>query len=193
MAENSVVEYLDRLDSQREALFASLADLDESSIWMRPAPREWCIGEILSHTVRYFDSFLPGFRLWYGLFGWIGRLRRNHPYSVDIDNVYQRPHFPMWTGFLWPPRHTPKKPVSLATLRAEAEAAHRQVRAFYEDKDPAVLGNIYAYDPTIGVLNLITSLKVGVDHDELHYADVQRMAASVRAGKWPPKVEGRQP
>jgi hypothetical protein len=27
---------------------------------------------------------------------------------------------------------------------------------------------------------------VGVDHDALHYADVLKMAASVRAGEWPP-------
>jgi hypothetical protein len=89
----------------------------------------------------------------------------------------------MWTGFLWPPRHTPKRPVFLAVLKAEAESAHAQVRVFYAGQDPDVLGNIYAYDPSIGVLNLITSLKVGIDHDRLHYADVIEMAAAVRAGE----------
>jgi hypothetical protein len=187
MTENNVLQYLDRLDSQREALFEALEGVGGESIWKRPAPKEWCIGEILSHTVRFYHSFLPGLKVWYLLFAWSGRLRRGRRYPVDIDNVYQRPHFPMWTGFLWPPRHTPKKPVPLAVLRAEVEAAHSEVRAFYAGKDPDVLGNIYAYDPTIGALNLITSLKVGIDHDELHYADVRKMAESVRAREWPPR------
>jgi hypothetical protein len=185
MAENMVLEYLDRLDAQREALFAELDGLGKDPIWHRPAPREWCIGEILSHTVRFFHSYLPFLKLWWSLFGWIGRLRRDRAYPFDIDNVYRRPHFPMWSGFLWPPRHTPGKPVSLAALKEEVESAHAQVRDFYAGKDPDVLGNVYAYDPAIGVLNLITSLKVGADHDELHYADVHKMAASVRAGEWP--------
>jgi hypothetical protein len=69
----------------------------------------------------------------------------------------------------------------LATLKAEIEAVHERVRAFYTGKDPAVLGNIHAYDPAIGVVNLITGLKVGIDHDQLHYDDVIEMSASLRA------------
>jgi hypothetical protein len=183
MAATIVPEYLDRLDAQREAVFASLTDLREEQLWQRPAPKEWCIGEILSHTVRFLHSFLPGLRLMWTLFGWYGRLRRNRTYAVEIENVYKRPNFPMWTGFLWTPRHNPKKPVPLAALKAEVESAHSQIRAFYTGKDPDVLGNIYAYDPAIGVVNLITALKVGIDHDQLHYDDVFKMAASLRAGE----------
>jgi hypothetical protein len=181
MADNIVADYLDLLDSQREIVLALLEGLSEEQIWQRPAPKEWCIGEILSHTARFFDSFLPALRLLWTLLGWYGRLRRKRPYRVQIENVYQRPNFPMWTGFLWTPRHNPKNPVPLAVLEAEVASAHSRVRAFYHGKDVDVLGNIHAYDPAVGVVNLITALKVGIDHDQLHYDDVIKLAASLRA------------
>ena len=181
MTQTIIPDYLDLLDAQREAVFTSLDGLSEAQIWQRPDPKEWSIGEILSHTVRFLDSFLPGLRFMWTFFGWYGRLRRNRPYSVEIENVYKRPNFPMWTGFLWTPRHNPDKPVPLAVLRAEVESTHSRLRAFYTGKDPAVLGNIHAYDPAIGVVNLITALKVGIDHDQLHYDDVIKMAGSPRA------------
>jgi hypothetical protein len=182
MAENVILEYLDLLDAQRKAVFAALDGLSEEQIWQRPAPKEWCVGEILSHTVRFLDSFLPGLRFMWRFFGWFGRLRRKRPYAVEIENVYKRPSFPMWTGFLWTPRHNPEMPIPLAELVAEVESAHSRVRSFYTGKDPDVLGNIYAYDPAIGVVNLITGLKVGIDHDQLHYDDLLEMAASLQAG-----------
>lgn len=181
MTQNIIPDYLDLLDAQREAVLAALDGLSEEQIWQRPAPKEWCIGEILSHTVRFFGSFLPGLKLMWTLLGWYGRLRRHRPYAVEIDNVYKRPNFPMWTGFLWKPRHNPQKPIPLAELKAEVQAAHSRVRAFYTGKDEDVLGNIPVYDPAIGVVNLITALKVGIDHDRLHYDDVQEMAASLKA------------
>jgi hypothetical protein len=131
--------------------------------------------------VRFYGSFFPLLQLTWNLLGWFGRLRRGRPYAVEIENVYKRPNFPMWTGFLWRPKHKPKKPVPLAVLQAEVEATHERVRAFYRDKDPDVLGNIYAYDPAIGVANLITGLKVCIDHDQLHYDDVLEQAARLRA------------
>jgi hypothetical protein len=176
--QDAITAYLGQLDAQRLAVFAALDGLREDRIWQRPAPREWCIGEILSHTVRFFNSFLPFLQLYWRLCGWYGRSRRGHPYPVEIENVYQRPNFPMWTGFLWTPRHNPKKPVPLAVLREEVESTHHRVQSFYTGKDTDVLGNIYAYDPAVGVVNLITALKVGVDHDQLHYDDVIDMAAS---------------
>lgn len=57
---NIVSTYLSLLDSQREAAFAALDGLTEPQIWQRPAPKEWCIGEILDHNVRLFESMLPG-------------------------------------------------------------------------------------------------------------------------------------
>ena len=181
VAQNIIPDFLDLLDTQREATFAALDGLSEEQIWQRPAPKEWSIGEILSHTVRLYDSLLPIFKIVWKLLGWYGRRRRQRPYSVEIDNVYKRPGFPMGVGFLWKPRHNPRKPIPLAELKANVQAAHSRVRAFYAGKDEDVLGNIPLYDPAIGVLNLITALKVGTDHDRLHYDDVQEMAASFKA------------
>jgi hypothetical protein len=175
MTQEAIPQYLDLLDAQRERVFAALDGLSEADIWRRPAPKEWSIGEILSHTARFFDSFQPLLQLTWRLLGWYGRLRRSRAYDTAIENVYQRSNFPMWTGFLWKPRHTPENPVPLAVLRAEIEAVHGKTRAFYTGKDEDVLGNIHAWDPAIGVVNLITGLKVCIDHDALHYDDVHRM------------------
>jgi hypothetical protein len=183
MTQNVIPDYLDLLDAQREATLAALDGLSEEQIWQRPVPKEWCIGEILSHTVRFYGSFLPGLKIMWTLLGWYGRLRRHRSYAVEIDNVYKHPNFPMWTGFLWKPRHNPRKPIPLAELRANVQDAHSRVRAFYAGKDEDVLGNIRMYDPAIGVVNLITALKVGSDHDRLHYDDVQEMAAALKAGE----------
>jgi hypothetical protein len=71
----------------------------------------------------------------------------------------------------------------VSTLVAELESTHQQVLRFYTGKDPDVLGNIHAYDPAIGVVNLIKALKVGLDHDQLHYDDVIELAASLKAGR----------
>ena len=182
MTENVVQEYLDLLDAQRQAVFAALDGLSEDQIWRRPAPKEWSAGEILSHTVRFLERFLPGLRCMWRCFGWFGRLRRNHPYAVVIKDPYRRPNFPMWTGFLWTPRHNSDGPVPLEVLKAEVEAVHDRLRSFYTGKEPDVLGNIYAYDPAIGVMNLITGLRVGIYHDQLHYDDLIEIAASLRAG-----------
>ena len=181
MTENVIPEYLDLLDVQRRTVFTALDGLSEAQIWQRPAPKEWCAGEILSHTVRFLDSFLPGLRFMWRFFGWFGRLRRERAYAIEIENPYKRPNFPMWTGFLWAPRHTPEKRISLAELKAEVEVVHGRLRSFYTGQDPDVLGNIYAYDPAIGVMNLITGLKVGIYHDQLHYDDLIEMATSLRA------------
>jgi hypothetical protein len=171
MTEGVVLEYLDLLDSQREAVFASMEGLSEEQIWQRPGPKEWSIGEILSHTDRFLNSFQPSLRFMWKAVGWYGRLRR------------KRPNFPMWTGFLWNPPNTPEKPLPLAQMKTAIESTHAEIRAFYTDKDPDVLGNINAYDPAIGVVNLITGLRVCIDHDQLHYDDVLQMAASLKEGE----------
>jgi hypothetical protein len=168
------------MDAQREAAFAALEGLSETQIWQRPALKEWCIGEILDHNVRLFESVLPGLKIGWALLGWYGRLRHKKAYPVEIDNVYKRSNFPMWVGFLWTPRYNPKRPVPLAVLQEQAEAVHRRSRVFYAEKPLDVLGNIYLYDPAIGVANLIQVLKVGIDHDQLHYDDVIKLAASMK-------------
>jgi broad specificity phosphatase PhoE len=174
--ENVVSEYLDLMDAQRQTAFAALESLSEAQIWQRPALKEWCIGEILDHNVRLFESLLPGLKIAWVLLAWYGRLRRGRPYPVEIENVYKRPNFPMWTGFLWTPRHNPQSPVSLVVLQEQAESVHRRLRAFYAGKPLDVLGNIYGYDPAIGIANLIQALKVGIDHDQLHCDDVIALA-----------------
>jgi hypothetical protein len=177
---NVICEFLNLMDAQRETAFAALEGLSEEQIWQRPAPKEWCIGEMLDHNVRLFQSALPLLKLGWAIMGWYGRLQRKRPYEVNIDNVYKRPTFPMWVGFLWNPKFNPKRPAPLAVLRASTEAIHRRAREFYEGKPLDVLGNIYGYDPVIGVVNLVQTLKVGVDHDQLHYDDVLKLACSFK-------------
>lgn len=177
---NVVSEYLGLMDAQREAAFAALEGLSEAQIWQRPAPKDWCIGEILDHNVRLFASVLPGLKIGWALLGWYGRLQRKRPYPTEIDNVYKRPTFPMWTGFLWKPKYNPKRPARLVVLQEATQAVHRRAQEFYEGKALDLLGNIYGYDPVIGVVNLIQTLKVGVDHDQLHYEDVIKLAGSLK-------------
>ena len=47
---NVVQQYLNLLDSQREAAFADLDGLTEAQVWQRPGPKEWCLGEIIDHN-----------------------------------------------------------------------------------------------------------------------------------------------
>jgi hypothetical protein len=168
------------MDAQREAAFSALVGLSEAQIWQRPAPREWSIGEILDHNVRLSESFLPWIKINWALLGWYGQLRRKRPYPVEIDNVYKRRGFPMWTGFLWTPKYNPKRRTGKEILQKEAEAVHQRTRQFFEGKPLDVLGNIYGYDPVIGLANLVQTLKIGIDHDQLHYDDVIELAGSLK-------------
>jgi hypothetical protein len=161
------------MDSQREAVFAALVGLSEAQIWQRPSPKEWSIGEILDHSRKLIASTLVLFQILWPFEIWAGWLGRKRGYPVEIADPYRRPNFPMHVGWMWPPRRVP---VPLATLRAEMEATHRKVRRFYETKGTAVLGNIYFYDPAVGLLNMIQALRVGIHHDQLHFDDVLRMA-----------------
>lgn len=172
----TVSELLDLMDRQRQAAFASLEGLTEAQLWQRPAPKEWSIGEILDHNNRVFEGFLPFVvGMWNG-FRWYGEAKRGRPYAVEIEDIYRRPNFPHWVGFLWPPKHSSKKPVSLAVLQAETEELHARIRAFYCEKDADVLGNLYLYDPLFGWCNLIVTLRVGIYHDLLHYEDSLKQA-----------------
>jgi len=163
---NILPAYLDLLDSQREAAFAALDGLSDEKIWQRPAPKEWSLGEIIDHNYLLIASFLPLVRWTWNSLGWYGRLRRQRPYATEIDDVYRRQSFPMWVGFLWTPRHTPRKPVPLA-------------------KDEAVLGNLYLYDPIFGFINLIVTLRIGIYHDQLHFDDVFKLATTLTGNDRP--------
>ena len=164
--------YLDLLDTQREAAFAALDGLTDSQLWERPAPKEWSIGEILDHNYLLFVSFLPMVQRMWKAGGWYGRLRRNRPYQTEIDDLYRSPKFPQWVGFMWTPRYNTRKPISIEALKTELRTLHADVRRFYEGKDEDVLGNLYLYDPLFGWCNLIVTLRIGIYHDQLHYDDV---------------------
>jgi hypothetical protein len=175
-----VSQYLNLLDSQREAAFAALKGITDSQLWQRPAPKEWSIGEILDHNYLLFASFLPVVQWMWKLVGWYGRLRRHRPYKTEIEDLYRNPKFPHWVGFLWTPRANKRKPASLETLKAQTKSHHAKIREFYEGKDENVLGNLYLYDPVFGWCNLIVTLRIGIYHDQLHYDDVIKQAAKFK-------------
>jgi hypothetical protein len=170
-----VAAYLDLLEAQHRDLFALLEDVSTAHLWQRPEPEEWSIGEILDHTRVLNRSFRRIFSL-VGVVLWpIGWLRRHRPYQTEIDDVYTRPGFPMSVGWLWKPKHTPARPVSLEQLRRETAVEHQKIRAWYEARDEAILGHINLYDPVIGWVNLVQALRIGAYHDALHFRDIVKM------------------
>lgn len=175
--ETSIVQtYLGLLDAQREETYAALDNLSPDQLWQRPAPKEWCIGEILNHNVLLFRSVFPIVRFTWHTFRWMGKLLRNRTYKTTIEDPYRNDNVPMWVGFLWTPKHTPDNPTSLEHLYKEQCEEHAKVRAFYTGKDEDVLGNVFLFDPLFGFINLIITLRVGIYHDQLHYDDVITLA-----------------
>ncbi len=172
---NVVLDYLDLLDFQRESAFSSLAGMAESQIWQRPAAGEWSIGEILDHNYLLIASTFPYVKFAWKTQGRRAEKRRSNPFQTKIEDPYRKRTFPMWVGFLWTPRHTPRKPVPLAVLMDENRALHAAVRSFYTEKDPALLGNTFLYDPLFGWINLIVTLRIGIYHDQLHFEDVIKL------------------
>ena len=173
---STIQEYLDLLDKQREETFHTLEGITPQQLWQRPAPKEWCIGEILNHNLRLFQSVFPFVRFAWRYFRWTGKLLRLRDYRTDIEDPYRKPHFPMWAGFLWSPKFTPDNPVSLERLEGDLREAHEQVRQFYTGKDETMLGNVFVFDPLFGFINLIVTLRIGIYHDQLHYEDVIALA-----------------
>ena len=176
-----VLQYLDLLDSQREAAFAVLDGLTEAQIWQRPAPKEWCIGEILDHNYLLIASTFPYVKLAWNVQKRRAEKRRKRSYQVEIEDPYRKPSFPMWVGFLWKPRYSPKRPIPLDQLKKENRDLHAAVRAFYSPKDPALLGNTFVYDPLFGSIDLIVTLRIGLYHDQLHFDDVFSMASALKS------------
>ena len=167
------------MDSQRESAFAALEGLTDSQLWQRPAPKAWSIGEILDHNFLLFASMYSILQ-WLWKLSWYGRLRRNRLYKTEIEDLFRSPKFPHWVGFLWTPRHHARKPVPLERLKMEMRALRTKTRRFYEDKDEAVLGNLYLYDLFCGWCNLIVTLRIGIYHDQLHYDEVLRQAQELK-------------
>jgi hypothetical protein len=176
-----VAQYLDLLDNQRETAFASLVGLTEQQVWQPPAPREWCLGEILDHNYLLINSTLPYIKWAWQMQQRRSERRRDHPYITSIADPYRKASFPMWVGFLWRPHYTPIHPVSLEELLEENRNLHKSIRAFYSDKEAALLGNTFIYDPLFGFINLIITLRIGIYHDQLHFDDVLKMAAEMKS------------
>lgn len=133
---------------------------------------------MLDHNYLLIASTFPYIRLAWRLQKNRAEKRCTRPYQTEIEDPYRKHSFPMWTGFLWKPRYTPRHPVSLEQLKKNTRDLHAAVRAFYEDKDPALLGNIFLYDPLFGSINLIVTLRIGVYHDQLHFYDILKLAES---------------
>jgi hypothetical protein len=167
--------YMDLMDTQREEAFAMFRKIPEEQLWQRPLPGKWSVGEHIDHArvlTRSFRRIITG--VWY-----IGvpfaSLFRNNPYTTDIDDVYERPGFPVQVGWLWPPRYTPENPASLTTLQQTMEQEHLAVKTFFFNKDEKLLGHIRLYDPVIGWLNLIQCIRVGIYHDAHHFRIAARL------------------
>ena len=176
-----VKQYLDLLDSQRETAFAALDGLTEFQIWLRPEPKEWCLGEILDHNYLLIASTIPLVRLAWRLQHRAAYRKRSKPYSTEIDDPYHKASFPMWVGFLWKPRFTPDRQVPLDKVMDENRVLHAVVRSFYESKDPDLLGHVHVFDPLFGFINLIVTLRIGIYHDQLHFDDVLKRAEELKS------------
>jgi hypothetical protein len=177
---NVVEEYLDLLDSQRENAYALLNGLGAEQLWQRPAPGEWCLGEILDHNYLLIASTFPYVKLAWKLERKRAEKQRLRPYKTEIDDPYRKSTFPMWVGFMWTPRYTPRKRVPLEKLMAENRDLHAAVRRFYTGKDPALLGNAFVYDPLFGWINLIVTLRIGIYHDQLHFDDFPNLVEGLK-------------
>ncbi len=175
-----VKKYLDLLDAQRESAFAALDGLTEFQVWLRPEPKEWCLGEILDHNYLLIASTLPIVRLAWRLQHRTAHRKRSKPYPTEIEDPYHKASFPMWVGFLWKPRSNPRKPTSLEKVMDENRILHAAVRSFYEGKDPDLLGHVHVFDPLFGFINLIVTLRIGIYHDQLHFDDVLKRVAVLK-------------
>ena len=175
-----VDSYLDLIDTLCEDAFTSLRGLSHDQVWRRPALKEWGIGEILKHIYLLTSSTFPYVKFSWKSLPWFGNWRRSKPHQTDIPDLYRDGKFPMWVGFLWTPRHPPRKPVPIEVLFKEMRDLHQRVRDFYSDKDEDLLGQIYLFHPYFEFLNLIVTQRLGAYHDQLHFNDVVYRADSIK-------------
>lgn len=180
MGQTAVDQIFDLMATQREELFADLADLTGTQLWLRRAPGEWTIGENVDHLRSVYLAFLPFLRAAWVVLHLPARMRRAKPYRIEIDNVYRRPNFPQKVGWLFPSRYTPDRPATLETLCAGVRQAHARAKVFYAGKNADVLGHVALWDPAIGVVNLIQALRIAVYHDEVHIETIREMIKTVR-------------
>jgi hypothetical protein len=178
--QRAVREYLRLMVAQRKAVERSLAGLPEQVLWQRPAPKEWCIGEILDHTRVLNRSTLRLFRVAWAAERPVARMFRHRSYRTGMSNPYTEESWAMKFGWLWHPRATPRRAVTFQALMEGLQQTHDTVAHFYAARPPDVLGHVVLWDPVIGCGNLIQWLRVGIYHDELHYRDATALAAQLR-------------
>jgi hypothetical protein len=177
----AITAYLQLMHRQRDDVFRLLDNVSESALWQRPGPRDWSIGENLDHLRVIYIRTLPLLKACWIMQRPFVPLLWRRPYDVAIDNVYRRPDFPQNVGWIWPPAYTPSQPVSRAVLERNLRAVHDQTESFYAGKLPHLLGHTLLYDPAIGRLNLIQALRVGIYHDEMHFATIHELIAGLAA------------
>ncbi|MDW7739043.1 MAG: DinB family protein [Bacillota bacterium] len=161
------------METQREANFSEIDGLDTSILWQRPAEKEWSIGENIDHARVLLRSFRRLLKFIWPILMPYAMLKRKRIYQKTIDDVYERPGFPLNVGWMWPSKFNRENPVPLETLYNLYQAEHQKIRNFYETKEEDLLGNMNVYDPAIGWLNLIQALRVGIYHDEHHFRQVR--------------------
>lgn len=183
-AHSALRTHIALMHRQREELGRQLSTLPGEMLWKQPEPHEWSVGENLDHMVVIYRSFFSLVQLTYSIGMPLARLRRKRPFQTDIDDVYHRPGFPQNVGWMWPPRHSPRKPTTLDALMADMKATHDHVERIYTTKDPNLLGRITVWDPAIGSLNLIQVLRVGIYHDALHVDQINKTLRQIGAGAW---------
>ena len=180
MQNNDLSDYLALLDSQREAIFTDIKGVDTDLLWLRPAEKEWSMGENIEHGRVLLRSFRRLLKIIWPIFSPYAKLKRRRHYEVTIDDVYERPGFPLNVGWIWPSKYNADNPVSLGSLNELYVKEHLAIRKFYENKQADLLGNLNIYDPAIGYINLIQALRVGAYHDEHHFRQVRKLYAETR-------------
>jgi hypothetical protein len=179
MQNKIVAEYLELLDYQREVIFTEIKGVENDLLWLRPAEKEWSMGENIDHGRVLLRSFLRLLRFIWPVFSFYARLKRRRSYNVTIDDVYERPGFPLNVGWIWPSKFITDNPVSLENLYEFYFKEHLAIRKFYENKQEDILGNLNVYDPAIGWINLIQVLCVAAYHDEHHFRQVRKQYAEI--------------
>jgi hypothetical protein len=57
MKNNFIADYLELLDSQREAIYTEIKGIETDLLWQRPAEKEWSMGENIDHGRVLLRSF----------------------------------------------------------------------------------------------------------------------------------------
>jgi hypothetical protein len=180
----SIAQYLDLLDDQREAIFRELGPLPDDVLWYRPAPKVWSIGEHLDHS-RVANCFLRRLMIvYYPPASIFARPFRHRPYKADMRNLGRFPDYPKSGGRIFPPKYTPRRPVSVGFLHESLRAEHAAWRHFYNTRDEQLLGHVLLADPLIGAINLVQLLWIQAYHDAHHYERVRvRICDPAYAGR----------